>query len=356
MSHLLKRTKKSCIKLIRKLSTKQIFLKRLEEEDISTDIEPSVEATEKPNNQNSNTTPKNAVTRSYQRQSSKKEAKDSPKHKQNKNGKTLKHLDEDDDEEDETPDTDILQSLTSKLFLTADGYEFQRLEQLRSDTASEIIPFDANYTNTHNNIKKPPSSFADDINLEVVFEKVKYKEDVRYFRHTPSTASLDNYFINDQELNLITSNNTHTSNCPNGNSENNNSNNNISNNNHNHNNNNNSNAINLNNPIFTNRGLEMTHHNYFNSQHNHHHLNNHLLPVNVSLGCKSDGNYHQFIIGQERDCFYKLTPVVKWDINGNSLEDDMDNFHCFSINSNNSPAKSSLRSSSTTLETWLEDE
>ncbi|XP_065369098.1 homeobox protein 2 [Calliphora vicina] len=330
--------------LIRKLSTKQIFLKRLEEEDISTDIDPSVEATEKPNNQNPNTSPRNAAA--YHRQS-KKDTKDSPKEKQaTKNVKALKHFDEDD--EDETHDTAILQSLTSKLFLTADGYEFQRLEQLRSDTASEIVPFDANFTNNDGaTIKKPPpSSFADDTNLEVVFEKVKYKEDVRYFRHTPSTASLDNYFINqDQDHNLITNNSTFSNNS-NGTNNNNNSNHT-----HNHNNNNNSNAINFNNPIFTNRGLE-THHNYFNSQHQL----NHLLPVNVSLGCKSDGNYHQFIIGQERDCFYKLTPVVKWDINGNSLDDDMDNFHCFSINSNNSPAKSSLRSSSTTLETWLEDE
>lgn len=263
-------------------------------------------------------------------------------------------MDEDDDE-DETHETAILQSLTSKLFLTADGYEFQRLEQLRSDTASEIVPFDSSFTN---NVKsdeaiKKPSSFSDDTNIEVVFEKVKYKEDVRYFRHTPSTASLDNYFINDQDHNLISNDDINAdrnddTNDSNGRNNNNNSNSNF---NHNHNNNNNSNAINLNNPIFTNRGLE-THHNYFNSQH---HLQ-HLLPVNVSLGCKSDGNYHQFIIGQERDCFYKLTPVVKWDINGNSLEDDMDNFHCFKINSNNSPAKSSLRSSSTTLETWLEDE
>ncbi|KAM7346189.1 uncharacterized protein ACRADG_012156 [Cochliomyia hominivorax] len=351
MSHLLKRTKKSCIKLIRKLSTKQIFLKRLEEEDISTDIDPSVEATEKQNNQNVNTSSRNA---SYHQRQTKKDNRDSPKDKSAKNVKSLKHLD-DDDEEDETRETAILQSLTSKLFLTADGYEFQRLEQLRSDTASEIVPFDSNFSKTEDaDIKKPPpSSFSDDKNIEVVFEKVKYKEDVRYFRHTPSTASLDNYFINDQDLNLISSN-PMIIDVSNGNSNNyNNNNNNVNyNHNHNHNNNNNINAINLNNPIFTtNRGLE-THHNYFNSQN---HLN-HLLPVNVSLGCKSDGNYHQFIIGQERDCFYKLTPVVKWDINGNSLEDDMDNFHCFNINSNNSPAKSSLRSSSTTLETWLEDE
>ena len=326
------------------MSTKQIFLKRLEEEDISTDIEPSVEATEKPNNRNTNTdtSPRNA---SYHHGQPAKDSKDSPRNKRAKNTKPLKQLDE--DEEDEPQDTAILQSLTSKLFLTADGYEFQRLEQLRSDTASEIIPYDSNFTNNCCRNSNNTPSFNDDTNIEVVFEKVKYKEDVRYLRHTPSTASLDNYFINTEQDHNLTNishsitNNINCNNCQHTVIHN-----------HNHNNNNNSNAINLNNPLLTNRGLE-TQQNYYNSQH---HLN-HLLPVNVSLGCKSDGNYHQFIIGQERDYFYKLTPVVKWDINGNSLEDDLDNFHSFNFNdANNSPAKSSLRSSSTTLETWLEDE
>lgn len=213
------------------------------------------------------------------------------------------------------------------------------MEQLRSDTASEILPYDTNFANA-TAIKKP--TFADDTNLEIVFEKVKYKEDVRYLRHTPSTASLDNYFINDDIDYYITNhnnninNNTTTTTTTNTFIH-----------------NNNCNMPNLNDPIFTNRGLE-THRNFFNSQH-HHHLNTNLLPVNVSLGCKTDGNYHQFIIGEERDCFFKLTPVVKWDINGNSLEDDFD-FNHFEMNANNSPTKSSLRSSSTTLETWLEDE
>ncbi|XP_061390935.1 uncharacterized protein LOC133326268 [Musca vetustissima] len=391
MSHLLKRTKKSCIKLIRKISNKQIFLKRLEEEDISTDVDISVEAKERDINQNENISmqPQQLQQQKFSTCNKKHKDKAPSSHssreditKESHKRKLPLHLD---DLNSEKP---VLQSLTSKLFLTADGYEFQRLQQLRSDTASEIIPYDPEFNKN-----------------EVVFEKVKYKEDVRYLRHTPSTCSLDNYIIHDEDVNedlalprddddgdedfinttnlLQNQNNNNNTICSARN-----------------------NLNGIDNQIFTSsnhsrclsdskrevdttRGFQLqplainacefqeskkspTEHQLelqqFSSnqpqlsyQHHHHHhpaqpSNQNLLPLNVSLGCITDGNYHQLFIGEQRDAFFKLTPVVKWDINGNSLEDD--DFPVFDANHhlNNSPAKSSLRSSSTTLETWLEVE
>uniref|UniRef100_A0A1I8PHQ9 Uncharacterized protein n=1 Tax=Stomoxys calcitrans TaxID=35570 RepID=A0A1I8PHQ9_STOCA len=368
MSHLLKRTKKSCIKLMRKLSNKQIFLKRLEEEEIPNDVDISLEAREKDVNQNVQITPKK---RSSCYKNPKKDDHEEDISKENVKKKLAIHFEELNGEKP------VLQSLTSKLFLTADGYEFRRLQQLRSDTASEVVPYDPQFSrNTIEEEKeseeegeetkcKRPTSFINDEYLnddespkiEVVFEKVKYKEDVRYLRHTPSTCSLDNYITNDEddaddkENILNTTNNTITNTyCGNG-------------------------SINPNCPqternesdFIHTRGLEIHNKLYIHDvdedyreqdqpQFHNQQQSNHLLPpLNVSLGCITDGNYHQLYIGEERDYFYKLTPVVKWDINGNSLEDD-DDFPSFDLNANDSPAKSSLRSSSTTLETWLDVE
>ncbi|XP_058976542.1 uncharacterized protein LOC131801659 [Musca domestica] len=410
MSHLLKRTKKSCIKLIRKISNKQIFLKRLEEEDISTDVDISVEAKERDINQNENICmqpQQQKLSTCYKKHKDKSHSPLSSTEdvtKERTKRKLPIHL------EDLSSDKPVLQSLTSKLFLTADGYEFQRLQQLRSDAASEIIPYDPEFakcTARECSRERPTSLFSeeedfDDVEkkIEVVFEKVKYKEDVRYLRHTPSTCSLDNYIIRDEDDNEELTQPTdeehilNTTNLM-----------------QNQNNNNNTicrtrNSFNgIDNQMFTSsmpgecladakreddtttRGLqnpainryacefqessdncdsiqlELQHlpqqpppqqHHYFHTSSQP--SNQNLLPLNVSLGCITDGNYHQLFIGEQRDAFYKLTPVVKWDINGNSLEDD--DFPVFDANHhlNNSPAKSSLRSSSTTLETWLEVE
>ncbi|XP_075168843.1 uncharacterized protein LOC142240987 [Haematobia irritans] len=375
MSHLLKRTKKSCIKLMRKLSSKQIFLKRLEEEEISQDVDISLEAREKDVNQNVQITPKKRSPRGK----SKKPAED-----EETTARSLEDLSKESVKrkltihfEELNSDKPVLQSLTSKLFLTADGYEFRRLQQLRSDTASEIIPYDPKFSETAINEddeeekRQRPKSFInkavdddddeendDGSRIEVVFEKVKYKEDVRYLRHTPSTCSLDNYIINDDandedHENILNTTNNTICNRFNGSHGN----------------------INLNclqstgkgSDTYITRGLE-THNNLLikdpcdesekvpgqlQNHQQYQQQSNHILPLNVSLGCITDGNYHQLFIGEERDYFYKLTPVVKWDINGNSLEDD-DDFPSFDMNANDSPAKSSLRSSSTTLETWLD--
>ncbi|XP_073846648.1 uncharacterized protein [Musca autumnalis] len=415
MSHLLKRTKKSCIKLIRKISNKQIFLKRLEEEDISTDVDISVEAKERDVNQNEHISlQQQKLSQScYKKHKEKTHSPQSSREdittKETSKRKLPLNLD------DLSSDKPVLQSLTSKLFLTADGYEFQRLQQLRSDTASEILPYDPEFSKSSEKKygrERPSSLFDenedyDDVEqkIEVVFEKVKYKEDVRYLRHTPSTCSLDNYIIHDEddneELALPTDEEDvlNTTNLLR--NQNNNNNNTICHARH------NSNGIDnqiftssfssqclknasteedantrclQNNPIsgsacefqepkLNSNEIQLELEQFPTTQtqqpqqhqlqpYHHHSLapNQNLLPLNVSLGCIADGNFHQLFIGEQRDAFYKLTPVVKWDINGNSLEDD--DFPVFDANHhlNNSPAKSSLRSSSTTLETWLEVE
>lgn len=351
---------------IRKLSNKQNFLKRLEEEDICDDIDLSIEAKERDINHNENISTENSAScnnkqRKVENKTTTTLHEDTTEDVKNKRKLSI-HF------EDVNPDKAVLQSLTSKLFLTADGYEFRRLQQLRSDTASEIVPYEGHFGKSSEErgsaetTATAESSFDENTKYEVVFEKVKYKEDVRYLRHTPSTCSLDNYIINDdvgdEDLMMNTMMNI------------------------------NNNAANSSNihcldngkdiDDTTTRGLEL-HNNHFgtNTTHSNHdhdqdqdheqiphqHLPksqsqtqqlNNMLPLNVSLGCIADGSYHQLFIGEERDYFYKLTPVVKWDINGNSLEDD--DFPEFGIDANCSPAKSSLRSSSTTLETWLEVE
>lgn len=351
----------------------------MEEEDISTDIDISLETKEKDFNQNEQITPKkHARCHKHHKEEEKCSQEDISKETSKK--KLSIHF------EELSGDKPVLQSLTSKLFLTADGYEFRRLQQLRSDTASEIIPYDPQFSGkSMAELKRErPSSLNLDADNEedydgvetmpqVVFEKVKYKEDVRYLRHTPSTCSLDNYIINDEDeedeqlnrstlINTTNNNNNTISNifC--------------------HDNGIMNHDINSLNPIDTKEfdsttsGLQMYSNHFGNNDSeddpNPNHLilqqqqsqpqqsqlqpQNHSLPLNVSLGCITDGNYHQLFIGEERDYFYKLTPVVKWDINGNSLEDD--DFPEFDVIGNGSPAKSSLRSSSTTLETWLEVE
>ncbi|XP_067629908.1 uncharacterized protein [Eurosta solidaginis] len=223
----------------------------------------------------------------------------------------------------------VFQNLTTRLFTTSDGYDFQRLQQLRSDTISEIVAYE-------------PEFAVDDI----VFEKVKYNKHVRYFRRTPSTMSLDD--ISDSahnesalrtDLLAEPSKRTHSTSAAENMSYNNN------------------NiyhqppavqSITQNIPVY--------------------------VPMNVmNLEIKNPGKFESVVIAEKRDRFDKLMPVVKWDINGNSLDDDFylddswnesADMNCINTCGNRSAhfkldtesQKSSFRSSSTTLETWLDED
>jgi len=85
-------------------------------------------------------------------------------------------------------------------------------------------------------------------------------------------------------------------------------------------------------------------------------------PCSISLGSKLEGNYHSVVIMEPpHDDF----PIVKWDINGNSLDDDAcdrwDDFEArwrqaaAATRSLSQSQKSSHQSSSCTLETWVDD-
>ncbi|XP_017493096.1 PREDICTED: uncharacterized protein LOC108381193, partial [Rhagoletis zephyria] len=224
----------------------------------------------------------------------------------------------------------ILQCLTSRLFLASDGYEFQRLQQLRSDTVSEIVSYEPEFDAR-----------------EMVFEKVKYNKHVRYFRRTPSTLSLD-------DVDDIAHSKSSPSIDP------------------------------LADPLkradigaAAQRSYE-----YNASDTNQpptvHYISQYIpayVPMNVmNLEIKNPGNFERVVIAEQRDRFDKLMPVVKWDINGNSLDDDFyidDSWNDDTdIHWNNRKSekrvsqfkldaesqKSSFRSSSTTLETWLDED
>lgn len=221
----------------------------------------------------------------------------------------------------------MLQSLTTRLFLNSDGYEFRRLEQPRGDSVSDEIVYEPEIV-TH----------------KIVFEKVRYNKNIRYFRRTPSNLSLDN--VNDMKHNESTLN-----------------------------------VDPLTDPLKrTNNAAE--------AKCNHNGGNMHqppavqsfsqnipaYVPINVmNLEIKNPGKFESVVIVEQRDRFDKLMPVVKWDINGNSLDDDFyidDSWNdSTDMNWNNSSEKhvsqfqldresqkSSFRSSSTTLETWLDED
>ncbi|EDW74088.1 uncharacterized protein Dwil_GK21559 [Drosophila willistoni] len=84
-----------------------------------------------------------------------------------------------------------------------------------------------------------------------------------------------------------------------------------------------------------------------------------LHPCSVSLGSQFDGNYHNVVITEPPHDDYT---IVKWDINGNSLDDERfdlrshwDDFDSRWRQAGHSYSqKSSHQSSSCTLETWID--
>ncbi|XP_054738694.1 uncharacterized protein LOC129244838 [Anastrepha obliqua] len=323
MSQLLKLTKKSCLKIFRKIAPlKPTSAQKLEEEDeISND--------------------QHGVTSSYEEASASipQNPLENELYTKSHNLNEIKTVQDcetssayEAEVENSSPtdleNTKIFQCLTSRLFSVSDGYEFQRLQQLRSDTVSEIVAYEPEFATS-----------------EIVFEKVKYNKHVRYFRRTPSCLSLDD--VDDRVYNE---------------------------------------SIRCADPLAE---LPKRAHSAaaarqlcYNDSSNHQPSTVQSIPQNIpvyvpmnvmSLEIKNPGKFESVVIAEQRDRFDKMMPIVKWDINGNSLDDD---FYVggswnesMDLNWNGSvekpisqfkldieSQKSSFRSSSTTLETWLEED
>ncbi|XP_011190813.2 uncharacterized protein LOC105217486 [Zeugodacus cucurbitae] len=322
MAQLLKMTKKSCLKIFRKITPfKPMSAIKLEEEDeISNDNQDVTSRYEEP---------------SLTKPQYKHETETGNQKCTFKRNKTVQDFETSSAYEadiDNLSSTDIesntmLQSITTRLFLTSDGYEFQRLEQPRGDTVSDEIVYEPEIA-TH----------------KIVFEKVRYKEHIRYFRRTPSNLSLDN--ADDSKRNESTQI-----------------------------------ADPLTDPPKRTRNAGEAKRSY-NGGGTRQPPTVQSFPqtipayvaINVmNLEIKNPGKCESVVIAEQRDRFDKLMPVVKWDINGNSLDDDFyidDSWNdSTDMNWNNSSEKrvsqfkldsesqkSSFRSSSTTLETWLDED
>lgn len=205
-----------------------------------------------------------------------------------------------------------------------------------NETASAIIQ-----TEMERNDKDLKKSvlFEDDKQLDLVFQKVHYKQNVRYLRHTPSSTSLDNNNLNYAADDEYTDESFR--------------------------------ACTISPTINSEQSLRMRGDLIVSSVGKQ--QNNCFLPVNVTLGSKHVDNYQELVITEEPDYFLKMTAVVRYDINGNSWEDETlwntyeqaKNYQHHLSNGqwrenrayflNDSP-KSSFHSSSTTIETWIEEE
>ncbi|XP_030387509.1 uncharacterized protein LOC115634094 [Scaptodrosophila lebanonensis] len=317
MSHLLKRTKKSCLKFLRKISTsKQLFVQRLEEDDISSNcnIEPAADTCSyegfaddahdkqyeaqrygKSNNNNTSSPLKTGQCFAQVQEAAAPE-------QQAEDVEQSEEVKLEENEENQNGHA-IINGLTSKFFLGADGYEFRRLHQLRSDAASEILEWEPE---TDTEIECDPIYSHSQGATNVQFERVRYKQNVRYLRHTPSNSSLD---LQQQVAAKP--------------------------------------------PVPNDRERQL-----WSVSH----------PCSVSFGSKFDGLYHNVVIREPPHDDY---PIVKWDINGNSLDDeyldvstdwaDFDNrwrqLQLQDRRPTHNPysLRSSHQSSACTLETWIDD-
>uniref|UniRef100_A0A1A9X3N8 Uncharacterized protein n=1 Tax=Glossina brevipalpis TaxID=37001 RepID=A0A1A9X3N8_9MUSC len=334
MSHLLKRTKKSCLKLIRKISSKQIYLKRLEEE-VAT-----------PRNEGCSDHSKDESYENAYNDEVKEKLFSLPVYLKLSQKQSSIALDEEEVNED-SEDCDCISKHYDENYNStrkirnnteSESNDFETLSHLCTENASEIIEIKRDPADK--GVKKDIQSKDDDTQLDTVFEKVHYKQNVRYLRHTPSSTSLDNNNLICVADDECVDENFRT--CT------------IS-------------------PIINNNDDSLRTHSNQISSYTGKHQNNFFLPVNVSLGSKRVGNYQQLVITEEPDYFLKMTAVVKWDINGNSLEEEetiWNNYeehknHHHQVSShwggnrecslNDSP-KSSFYSSSTTIDTWLEED
>ncbi|XP_050324824.1 uncharacterized protein LOC126756053 isoform X1 [Bactrocera neohumeralis] len=322
MAQLLKITKKSCLKIFRKMTPfKPMSAIKLEEEDeIFNDNPDAPSHYEEPSLRKTQYTQENETSNqkcNFKENNPVQDYETSSAYEADVENLSLTDIES----------NTMLQSLTTRLFLTSDGYEFQRLEQPRGDTVSDEIVYEPEIA-THS----------------IVFEKVRYKKHIRYFRRTPSNLSLDN--VDD---------NKHNESTPN--------------------------ADPLTDPPKRTRNAAEA-----KRSHNGGSMRQPpavqsfpqnipaYVPINVmKLEIKNPGKFESVVIAEQRDRFDKLMPVVKWDINGNSLDDDFyidDSWNdSTDMNWNNSSEKrvsqfkldsesqkSSFRSSSTTLETWLDED
>lgn len=151
----------------------------------------------------------------------------------------------------------------------------------------------------------------------IEFERVPYKENVRYLRHTPSNSSLELQLDEQQQQQQQPPPPPR--------------------------------------PVPVQPPPRQTPQRLASHRLQHH-------PCSISLGSKFEGNYHSVVIMEPpHDDF----PIVKWDINGNSLDDDAcDRWEDFDTRWRQAAAatrslsqsqKSSHQSSSCTLETWVDD-
>ncbi|EDW89276.1 probable E3 ubiquitin-protein ligase bre1 [Drosophila yakuba] len=278
MSHLLRRTRKSCLKFLRKISTsKQLFVQRLDEEDgddedveeelnLQRDLELDV---------NSNCPVTEAIYEELQL-SECNQALDLAKEEEEELQPAAKH------------------DLRFKYLMSCGNYEV---------------------------LATPPTT--------IEFERVKYKANVRYLRHTPSNSSLDLQLEEQKEEQKAEQKEEQPAQQQ-----------------------------------ATPRKQQVQQQATPRKQQVQQRIPtpSRYHPCSISLGSKLEGNYHSVVIMEPpHDDF----PIVKWDINGNSLDDDTcdrwDDFDArwrqaaVATRSLSQSQKSSHQSSSCTLETWVDD-
>ncbi|XP_017128778.1 probable serine/threonine-protein kinase fhkB [Drosophila elegans] len=277
MSHLLRRTKKSCLKFLRKISTsKQLFVQRLDEEDGDGDDEVEVEVNLQRHLEldvNSNCPPATEAIYEELQLS-----------------------------ECTNPSLDLAREVEEP---PQDGKHDLRTKYLMSYGSYEVLA-------------TLPS---------IEFERVNYKENVRYLRHTPSNSSLDLQLEEQQEQQRQQLEEQQQKQQQQQQQQ--------------------------QQTIATPR-KQLQQQRIAPASRYH--------PCSISLGSKFEGNYHNVVIMEPpHDDF----PIVKWDINGNSLDDDTcDRWEDFDARWRQAAAvtrslsqsqKSSHQSSSCTLETWVDD-
>ncbi|KAH8254482.1 hypothetical protein KR032_010359 [Drosophila birchii] len=277
MSHLLRRTKKSCLKLLRRISTsKQLFVQRLDEEDgDEDDVEPEIDVADLQRGLELDVNSNCHITEAIYEELQLNEC----------------------NQNDGPPE------------LAREAEEPQPQEATKLDLRTKYLMSYGNYE-----VLETASPSA------IEFERVAYKENVRYLRHTPSNSSLDLQLEEQQQQQQQ----QQVPQPP-------------------------PRQLPVQQPLRQTPQKMASRH-----------------PCSISLGSKFEGNYHSVVIMEPpHDDF----PIVKWDINGNSLDDDTcDRWEDFDTRWRQAAAattrpfshssqsqKSSHQSSSCTLETWVDD-
>ncbi|KAH8372684.1 hypothetical protein KR009_002835 [Drosophila setifemur] len=266
MSHLLRRTKKSCLKFLRKISTsRHLFVQRLDEEDEEVDTEAEAD---QDLDLNSNCQMTEAIYEEL-------------------------HL-------NECPKNDAMQT----------ARDLEVASEAKEQHQESKLDLRAKYLMSHENyevLATQPSG--------VEFERVPYRENVRYLRHTPSNSSLDLRLEEQQQ------------------------------------------------PV-QQKPVQRppTQHHSIQQQQQRTPAKARFQSCSFSLGSKLEGNYHSLVIVEPP---HDDLPIVRWDINGNSMDDDVcDRWEDFETRwkqaasmtrSQSQSQKSSHQSSSCTLETWVDD-